>query len=182
MKKGNYFLFFSLFVLSVFLAGCGYTRQTHLPEYVRTIHVKPVKNAIDLSQEITDKSRFTTYRPGLEVELTNAIIDRFIFDGHLQVVEENKADVVIQSSLIAYRRDALRFAGEDDPIEFRLSVIADVTAKDVHSQKSLWERANLVGDATYYLSGPLARSEDEAVSEAVEDLARRVVEETLEVW
>lgn len=181
-KKYYLFLFLSLLLSLGVITGCGYTQKSLLPEHIKSIHIRPFTNSIDLSQEITSKSRFTTYRPGLELELTNAVIDRFIFDGNLKVVPEEKADAVVQAQLTGYRRDVLRFAGENEPTEYRLSVIVDISVTDRHEDKALWHEANLVGDTTYYLSGPLARTEDEAVAEAIEDLARRVVEKTLEVW
>src|SRR5574341_1211316 len=48
------------------------------------------------------------HSPGIEVDITNAIINRFIFDGTLQVVSLEKADAVLEAKLVDYRRDALR--------------------------------------------------------------------------
>lgn len=168
------------------LSGCGYTTKSNLPESIRSIHVAPVKNAIDLSQEISNESRFRTYRPGVEVDLTNAIINRFIFDGNLRIATLERADAVVEAKLVDYRRDPLRYSEDDDVQEYRLSVLIEVAVYQIlpgsGERKLLWQEKSLAGDATFFLSGPRAQSEDEAVVRAVEDTARRVVERTLELW
>lgn len=164
------------------LSGCGYTTKSMLSSDVRTVHVKPVENAIDLSTEISDKEAFRTYRPGVEVELTNAIINRFIFDGNLKISPAESADAVLQARLVDYRRDPLRYSESDDIREYRLSVVLDVSLVEKRGGKTLWHETALTGDTTFFLSGSRASSEDEAAARAVEDAARRVVERTFEVW
>ena len=173
----------AIFLLAVFsqTAGCGYTTKTVLPGNIKTIHVAPVKNAIDLSGEISEKDRFRVYRPGVEVDVTNAVINRFIFDGNLKVVSPEKADAVLEAKLVDYRRDPLRYSEGDDVQEYRLSVTIDATVTLVNGGKVLWHE-RLTGDTSFFLSGSRALSEDEAVTKAVDDLARRVVDKTIESW
>jgi len=166
----------------LFAAGCGYTTKSNLPDTVKNIHVAPVKNAIDLSAEVSTDERFRTYRPGVEVDVTNAIINRFIFDGHLNVTGPETADAIVEAKLVDYRRDALRYSEDDDIQEYRLNVVVSCKVTLKGTGKPLWEQNNLTGDTTFFLSGSRAVSEDEAVTRAVEDLARRVVENTVEIW
>ncbi len=171
-----------LLFISFYISGCGYTTKTVLPDNIKTIHVAPIKNAIDLSGEISDKSRFRVYRPGVEVDVTNAIINRFIFDGNLKVVAKPKADAVLEAKLVDYRRDPLRYSDSDDIQEYRLSVTIDAIVYLAKDHKVLWHETVLTGDTSFFLSGPRALSEDEAVAKAVDDLARRVVDKTIEAW
>jgi len=172
--------FFFLFLLS--LAGCGYTTRSLLPGNIKSVHVAPVQSTIDLSAEISDKDQFRVYRPGVEVDVTNAIINRFIFDGNLQVRESGSADAVVEAKLTDYRRDPLRYSKGDDVQEYRLSIYLDVTVTQASDKKVLWHDKNLVGDTSFFIAGPRAVSEDEAAQKAVEDVARRVVDKTIEVW
>ena len=174
----------AVFLLAVFsqTAGCGYTTKTVLPGNIKTIHVAPVKNVIDLSAEISDKNRFRVYRPGVEVDITNAVINRFIFDGNLKVVNREKADAVLEAKLVDYRRDPLRYSEGDDIQEYRLSLTIDATVYLANGHKVIWHETGLTGDTSFFLSGQRALSEDEAVAKAVEDLARRVVDKTIESW
>ena len=179
MRKTSFF-FFALFLLQA--AGCGYTHKSLLPSDIKAIHIAPVKNVIDLSGELSDKHRFRVYRPGLEVDVTNAIINRFIFDGNLKVASLEKADAVLEAKLVDYRRDALRYSDNDDIQEYRLTLMLDVTVYRTKDRKVLWRSQSFSGDTSFFLSGSRAISEDEAVAKAVEDAARRIVEKTIELW
>ena len=163
------------------LNACGYTTQSLLSQNAKTIYIAPVKNAVDISSEVTDKNPFRPYRPGLEVDLTNAIINRFIFDGNLKIASQDKADLRVEASVVDYRRDALRYTEGDDVQEYRLSVTVEVQVIQKENSKALWSE-RVTGDTSYFLSGSRAKTEDEAAAVAVEDLARRVVEKTIEVW
>lgn len=162
-------------------SGCGYTTKSMLPENIRRVSVPPVKNNIDLTSEISDKTPFRVYRPGMEVELTNAIINRFIFDGQLQVTADEKADARLNATLVDYRRDALRYTEGEDIQEYRLSVTVDAALVQKSDGKVLWSD-RITGDTTYFLAGPRSSSEDQASVKAVDDVARRVVEKTIEYW
>ncbi len=175
------FRFLFVFLALGVLAGCGYTTKSLLPENIRRVGAAPVKNSIDLSAEISDKTPFRVYRPGLEVELTNAIINRYIFDGTLKVSSLEKADALLEASLVDYRRDALRYSEGEDVQEYRLSVTLEAVFKDRLDGKTLWSK-RITGDTTFFLAGPRAISEDQAATRAVEDASRRVVEATIEYW
>ena len=171
-----------LLAVAALAPGCGYTTKSLLPEHIKSVHIAPVKNAIDLSVEVSDVDRFRVYRPGIEVDLTNAIINRFIFDGNLKVAQKDKADAVLDLALTDYRRDPLRYSENDDVQEYRLSITLKATLTDVTGNKVLWSEAGIVGDTSFFLSGSRSITEDEAAARAVEDTARRIVEKTIEVW
>ncbi len=169
-------------VLVLALSGCAYTSKSNLPEHIKTIHVPQVPNRIDITGDVSNRTSFKVYRPGLEGDLRNALIDRFIFDGHLKVADMNKADAVLEAELLDFRRDPLRYNKDDSIQEFRVNVTASVRFRDLKEDKIIWSSPSISGNATYFLSGRLAASEDQAVAQALEDLARHVVEEVLEVW
>ena len=169
-----------IFTLAV-VAGCGYTTKSLLPENIKRLHVPPVKNGIDITSEITDKTPFRAYRPGLEVELTNAVINRFIFDGQLKIADDEKSDARLDVTLLDYRRDALRYTKGEDVQEYRLSITVEASFVQKSDGKVLWHE-RLTGDTTFFLSGPRAITEDEASGKAIDDLSRRIVERTIEYW
>lgn len=168
-------------VIALALGGCSYTTKSFLPEDIKSVHIVPVKNGIDLSKEVSDRDHFRVYRPGLEVDVTNAVINRFIFDGNLKVVSREKADSVLEATLMDYRRDPLRYSESDDIQEYRLSLVLAVEFRRNADGRVIWKE-NVVGDATFFLSGARATSEDEAAAKVVEDVSRRVVEKTIEIW
>ncbi len=177
----KFVVFIGIAFLGLSLSGCGYSTKSQLPENIQRVHVLPVVNGIDLGTEITDKTPLKIYRPGMEVDLTNAIINRFIFDGNLKVTPLERSDAVLTARLVDYRRDALRYSDGDDVQEYRVSIVLDAELKERVSQKVLWKE-QITGDTTFFLAGARVASEDEAANRAVEDAARRVVERTIEYW
>ena len=169
-------------VCCLLVVGCGYTTRPGLAGYLRTVYVAPFVNKIDLTQLTTDYQRFPIYRPGMEVNVMNAVINRFQFTGLLRPASPTNADSRLEGELIEFRRDALRFDASQQVEEWRLSVVVNLRFYDLHSNALLWEEVPLIGDTTYFAIGPNAESEAKALDRAIQDLARRVVERTIESW
>ena len=169
-------------LLCLVLASCGYTSKTLLPEHIKTVHVAKVNNLIDITGDVTNRKSFKVYRPGVEVELRNAVIERFVFDGHLKIAPLERADSVLNMDLLDYRRDPLRYNSDESIQEFRISVSANAKLVDAKSGDVIWESGGFAGTSDYFLSGPRAQTEDQAVAAALEDLARHLVEDVLEIW
>lgn len=177
------FMFFVFcFLLSAAISGCGYTTGSLLPADIKTIHIKTFTNKIDITREVSETSRYRTYAPLLEVNITKEVIDRFIYDGNLKVVDEVNADLMLTGELIDYNRQVLRYDVSDEAEEYRLSLAVSLKLRDRRSDEIMWEEQNFIGDAAYFTSGSLAKSEDTALDEAIADLARRIVERTVEGW
>ncbi len=170
-----------LFLMAV-VSGCGYTTKTSLPEHIRSVHVPAVENKIDISSEVSSGRPFQVYRPGLEVELRSALVDRLVFDGHLHVAAEPSSDAILSAQLVGFDREPLRYNANDTIQEFRIRVSASVRFTDKKTGQVLWSADEVTGDSEYFLSGPNATSEDAAVNAALKDLVRRIVEDILEVW
>ena len=143
---------------------------------------KPFVNKVDITAEVTDQSRFKIYRPLLESQTSNAIIAQFQTDGNLRVANPTKADAILTGELMDFRRDALRFDRSNNVEEYRLSVVVNLELRDARRNTVIWTEENFIGDATYFVNGPLATVEPPALDRAVKDLARRVVERTVEGW
>ncbi len=175
------FIILSL-VAVVSTAGCGYTTRSLLPSEYKTIRVENVKNSINVTAEQNDLRMYRGYRPGMEVDLTKAIIDRYLFDGNLKIAPEGSADLVLQSELIDFVRDPLRYDANNNIDEYRIKLIVNMELRDAKTGKTLWKERSFAGETTYYTTGTNAKSESGAVNDAVKDLARRIVERTVEAW
>lgn len=172
---------FVICALSFVIYGCGYTTKTNLSPELKTIHIEPFKNKINISTENT-RTRYITYTPGVEVALTNALVDRFILDGHLKVVSRKNADLVLSGELVDYRKDPVRYNSENEVEEYRVNIIVNLILTDVRNGQELWKLDNFGGDASTFIKGNLAKSDDTIIREASFDLVRRIVERTVEVW
>ena len=170
-------------LLTMFLAGCGYTTGSVLPAHIRTIYVKPFSNEIDITKEVTDIDRYKIYRPTLEIDITKAVVNRFLYDGTLRVVEEKDADVVLSGAIISFKREPLRYTEDDEIEEYRLRIAAKVVFEDRRKEKILWEETvSNRKTNTYFTQGSEAKSEIEALDETIEDVAKRIVNRTVEAW
>src|SRR3989339_757505 len=136
---------FGFLLLSCACFGCGYTTRTTLPGNYRTIYIEDFANEITFT---TEKVR-NVYFPLLEVKIRNSIVDRFMFDGYLRVVDKEDADLELF---------------------------------DAENQEIAWSETSFAGEATYFLTGSQASTEESAVNDAIIDLAKRVVERTVEDW
>lgn len=164
------------------MVGCGYTTRPGLPTNVQTVYIKPFGNRIDLTQVTTDLSRFPIYRHGMETNLTNAILSRFQFTGLLRPAGAERADWRLEGELVEFRRDALRYDASAQVEEWRLNVVVDLRMVDQRTQVLLWQEPRFTGDTTYFARGANAESETAALDRAITDLARRIVERTVENW
>jgi len=174
MKKFLIFIFFGLFLT----AGCGYTTKSLLPAHLRSIYVEPIGNEIDFTVE---GSR-NLYIPLLEVKVRNAVIDRYLFDGNLRIADAQSADLILKAELVDYRRAELRATDNDDTEEYRIYIKVNLVLYDTKTGENRWVEKGFTGEATYFTTGPRVTSEDTAIENAIEDLARRIVERTIEDW
>jgi len=156
------------FILLAATSGCGYTLKTTPPHGLKTIYVETFKNG--------------TYEPGLEIDLTNGILSRFLFDGTLRVTGEQSADAILRGKLTKFVREPLRYTSAEEIKEYRLVLTVDLSLWDTRTETVLWEEKNFVGDTSFFVTGPLARSEEKARQEAIAKLARRIVDRAVEEW
>ncbi len=168
----------TLVVLSLTQISCGYTTKSSLPGNLKAIYVAPFDNNVNYS---TEHER-NVYFPLIEVKARDEVINRFQFDGNLKIAEEDEADLILTGKLLNYDRVPLRYTNGDVVEEYRIKVIMSLELWDVEKQEMMWVETRFVGDDTYFPIGPLATTEDAAVEGAVEDLARRIVERTIENW
>ena len=176
-------LFMTLSLISILaVSGCGYTTSSLLPPKLKTIYVENFKNSINVTAEQSELRMYRGYRPGMEVEITKAVIDRFMFDGNLKAAPEEKADLILKSELVDYKRDSLRYDANDNVEEYRIKLIVNMELVEVSSGTVLWKENGFAGETTYRISGSGARNESTAIRDAVSDLARRIVERTIEAW
>ena len=177
---------FTFFVLSVFLivaGGCGYTATTLLPPDIKSIHVANFTNKIDPAKEVSDKRSAFFYRPGMETEITKAVIDEFIFDRHLDIMPPKQSDLLMEGQLVDLQEYPLSYSSGGGSItESRVEVFVDIEVYDNRSGDLLWKENSFMGQFDFDISGPAAIPEAAAIKGAIRDLAKRIVERTVESW
>lgn len=176
-----------LVTCSLWLIGCGYTTRTMISDKYRSIYITPFVNKIDITKDSDVGSKYKIYRPRLETDITSAITNRFLFDGNLKPVKKEKADLILKGEVLEYRKDPLRYDENDEVTEYRMNLVVSISLWDCKENKLLWEAGSFTGYTDYYtsfypLSNVTKLSDDEAIDSALTDLARRVVERTINEW
>ena len=122
------------------------------------------------------------YHPGLEMMISNAIVQRLNRDGNLKVVPREKADAILESELIAFDQEGLRFNTLERVTEYRLFAVMALKLRNMKTGQIIWEEPNFSGDAEYFVSDVRSIAREEAAQRVANRLARNVVDRIVEDW
>ncbi len=162
-------------VVAMALGGCSYTRKTVLPRNIKTIYVETVKNKLDVDE-------IYAYQPGLEMDITNAVIRRLQQDGTLKVAKQENADAILKTELLAFEQEGLRFDQLEEVKEYRLFIVVKLKLLDAKTGDLIWEEPNFTGDNEYYVTNVTSIGEQKAAVDAVDRLAFNIVDRIVEDW
>lgn len=178
-------MLFAVCSLTFSITGCGYTTRSMISDKYATIYITPFANKIDITRESDSGYKYRIYRPMLETDITKRVTNKYLFDGNLRPVKEQNADLILKGELVEFRKDPLRYTDNNEVEEYRVNIVVNLTLWDTKENKLVWQEDNFTGDYTYftnYTTAGTPKSEDTAVNEAIDDLARRIVERTVEQW
>ena len=181
------FLVFGLWSLVFGLTGCGYTTRSAIVSKYKTIYVKPFVNKIDITVETDAASKYKIYKPFLETDITKKVINKYLFDGNLKPAKEENADLVLKGELVDFRKDPLRYTESDEVEEYRLNLVVNISLWNNRKKELIWEENNFTGDFSYFTTlatspNVTKKTDEQAIPDAISDLARRIVERTVEQW
>jgi uncharacterized protein YcfL len=171
-----------IFLLTIFLYlfyGCGYTTRGFQYQEDK-IFIAPIINKIDITSEERRYSGYKVFPILLEKKLTNELINKFNIDGHLKVVSETEESLVLSCFIKDYQKEALKYTSDEEVKEQRLRLYVHIKLQD--SEGSILKEKDIVGEASYFLSGPNKKSEESAQSDLIDDTARRILEAVIEEW
>jgi len=168
--------------LFLVLTGCGYVTHSIVTDKYKTIYVTPFVNKTDITNESYTGGYYHVYRPHLESDVTTAVVNKFLFDGNFKPVRMEDADLILKGAVTNFRKDPLRYDDNNNVIEYRVTIVINMSMWDRKENKLLWEENGFGGDTDYYTTGLTEVSEATAANAALTDLARRVVERAVEQW
>jgi hypothetical protein len=153
------------------LGSCAYSTSTALlPPHLKTVAVPMFEN---------ETPEFT-----LDREITDAVINRFVNDNHLRVVDERSANSVIRGKVVDYRNSVFGISPVSRAQEYRVTIGVRVVFKDLVKNRELWSD-DLVKTANYYVTdvpGDSARTEVDGRRAAIAKLADEILSRSIESW
>jgi hypothetical protein len=182
MNKIKLLAVLGLAFLSLGPSGCGYTTRSMISDKYRTIYITPFINKIDITDQTYSANKYRIYRPTLESDVTKVVVNKYIFDGNLKPVKEDKADLILKGELTDFRKDPMRYDSNTDVSEYRVNIVVNISLWDRAENRVVWEENGFTGYYSYFTMGPQQTSESSAIDQALDDLARRIVERTVEQW
>lgn len=166
MRKSN---LISYIVLSLILAGCSYSfTGSSIPPDMKTIAI-PV---------FDDVSGYT--EAGLRENLTNLLIQKFIQDNSLQVVDRKYSDTILEGIILSVRDEPFVIAGNEQVNSRRVLIQARVKFIDQRSKKQYWERS-FSQYADYSPDGGTF-AKQQAIQKAIENLTEDILISTVSDW
>src|SRR5215467_12572858 len=153
----------SLVFLALVLPSCGLysTSPGTLPGHIKTLAVPAFDNK--------------TTQVGLDEEITQAVIQRFVDDNHLKIVAESDANAVLTGSVIDYKNTVFGFTGREQAQEYRVQIAVAVRLSAASFDAWLGRRDPL--PTSIYVSG----GDEAAKAEVLGSLKERWAEERPEV-
>lgn len=154
-----------LFLLII--SSCGYHfagMTSELPSHIKGIAIPILVNG--------------TTEPLIEITVTNKIIQTFIADGRLRVLDSSKADAVLKGRITAFSLTTLSFDKNNSVLEYRVTIQCELTFEDVKDRKIIWKDSAVSQSADYKVSSNVSATKaakDRAIEEASKRLATDLV-------
>jgi hypothetical protein len=145
------------------LNGCGYSSSTLLREDVRSVAIPVFNNK--------------TWRHGLEVELTQEVVEEIKRRTSLRIASAGSAETILRGALVGYEEDVVTKSEEDVILLKRVAVEVQFQWVDARTGRALAKKSTLTEVRTL----STARSE-QLVSSIFRDVAESMVEKMERDW
>ena len=133
---------------------------------------------------LTFQNRTPHPEPGLESQITGAIIKRLQADGTLRVESQDNADIVLTGKITQYHRAPLRFMRDitSVPREYRITIAAKIEAHNGRTGAVVLKPTVVTGSADTFIGVDLQSADFQTIPLVADNLARRIVSLLAESW
>jgi outer membrane lipopolysaccharide assembly protein LptE/RlpB len=146
------------------LGGCGYTVGGTLPSHVKTVSVPIFKNQ--------------TREPGVESQITRAVVEAFSTNGRLRVVGSDSADAILDGEVTSYEIISIAFDRDANVRLYRLVVGVTLRMRDLRQNTVLFDRTAVREQADFRVQGAVSQTisrEETALQVAATEIGRAIV-------
>ncbi len=152
----------------LFLGSCvKYSFKGALPSYLKTIYIPLFDDQ--------------TAWPGLQEEMTNKVIDTFIRDNTLKVVDsEENADLILKGKILSINEERAAITQQETVKEVKLWVNVQVECLNTHTNKPLWK--DQVRNFGLISGAGTLEERNAAISSAVDEIVQDILNNTIAAW
>lgn len=156
-------------IIALIFSGCVYSfTGASIPPDMKTI-------AIPMFDDISGYTE-----AGLRENLTNALIQKFIQDNSLQVVDRKFSDTILEGIITSLRDEPFVITGNEQVNSRRVVISCKVKFIDQRSKKQLWEKS-FSQYSDYSAEGGLI-AKQQAIQKAIENLTEDILIATVSDW
>jgi TolB-like protein len=156
-----------LFWMILILSSCAHAPMCTLPEHINSIHIPIFTNH--------------TFQYGLEEIITDMVIEEFIKDGRLDVVDKKSAAAELKGDVIFYERVPFSYDREGNVAKYKVTIGVSFKLNDLTNNKLLWQEKwhekvlYIPSTSTYTPRESDITSEQEAIHNALSKIAYYIV-------
>ncbi|MEW6608295.1 MAG: LptE family protein [bacterium] len=153
------------------LSSCAHTPIRTLPEHITSISIPIFTNQ--------------TFQYGLEEIITNMVIEEFIRDGRLNVVDKKLAQAELKGEINHFERIPFSYDKEGNIAKYKITIGVSFGLTDLTENKPLWdeeweETILYIPSTSPYRPGDFdITSEQEAIYKALSKIAYYLVSITI---
>jgi hypothetical protein len=157
----------TILLILMLSAGCGiYSVSGSMPAHIKTVAVPLFENE--------------TVEVDMEGAITSQVIDAIIRDGNMKVVSEFQADALVDGTIVDVIDEAGTFTKDEKAEQFKIRIFASVSFFDRKKNSVIWEEKHMEGWAMYDAKDPSSR--EQGIKEALEMLAKEIIDKTVSGW
>jgi outer membrane lipopolysaccharide assembly protein LptE/RlpB len=84
-----------------------------------------------------------TSEPYVDVEVTRAVVNEFLSDGRLRVVDVQEADLALRGTITRYEVSALSYTADALVQQYQVRLVVDAALEDLNAKKVIWQEKNI---------------------------------------
>lgn len=151
----------------IMLSGCGYySFKGALPSHIQSVAI-PI---------FIDKSSY----PGMQEKVTDTVTEAFVSDNSLKVVDESKADIILNGTIQSVTQKAAAIKAGETVSEYQMHVSVKIVSEDIKKSKKLYEK---VFRQYGIMSSSAGQDEkDKAIDDAIQLITEDIINTTLGGW
>jgi len=158
---------FLVMLIPFLLQSCGYySFKGALPSHLQGIAIPLFEN----------RSPY----PQVEEKLTNSLIDEFISDNTLKIVDESEADLILSGKIESITDEFVSVTTGETVREIKLVVKVRVKCEDIRQNKTMYENSFVQYSLIEASAG--AEQRETAITAALELITEDILNATLGGW